>query len=81
MQPSTMIALAASTLAVGAAANNAAIAAADMNAALRETPRKKGSKRSKGRPQKPEELFAPLIKMGKVRVVRRKGQPPLIQWL
>lgn len=30
---------------------------------------------------KPEVLYAALIKSGDVRVVRRRGKPPVIQWL
>lgn len=29
----------------------------------------------------PEALYADLIKAGLVRIVRRKGKPPLIQWI
>lgn len=41
----------------------------------------KRSKRARSQKKKPEDLLRELIKMGKVRVVRRKGKPPLIQWL
>ncbi len=83
MDHKSLLVLAASTMAVGAAANSAAIAAANLGTEMRQlpAPARRGSKRSRSRPQKPEELFAALIKMGKVRIVRRKGQPPLIQWL
>ena len=30
---------------------------------------------------KPEELYRDLIKAGIVKVVRRRGLPPLIEWL
>lgn len=29
----------------------------------------------------PEVLYADLIKAGLVRIVRRKGRPPLIEWI
>lgn len=33
------------------------------------------------RPEKVEKIYADLIKEGKVRIVRRKGRPPLIVWI
>lgn len=35
----------------------------------------------KGRMEKPENLFEDLIKLGKVKVIRRRGKPPLIQFV
>lgn len=43
--------------------------------------RPKGRKRAKARQKTPEQVYAQLIKDGLVRVVRRKGKPPLIEWL
>jgi hypothetical protein len=43
--------------------------------------RPKGKKRAKARQKTPEQVYAKLIAQGLVRVVRRKGKPPLIEWL
>lgn len=43
--------------------------------------RQKRRKRAGARQKTPEQLYAALIKSGDVRVVRRKGKPPLIEWL
>lgn len=34
-----------------------------------------------GRMQKPEDLYHHAIKAGLVRIIRRRGAPPLIEWL
>lgn len=44
-------------------------------------PKRKGSKRHKAKTKTVEELYDELIKAGLVRIIRRKGKPPLIQWL
>lgn len=38
-------------------------------------------KNPKHQTQTPEAIYADLIKAGLVKVVRRKGKPPLIVWL
>lgn len=50
--------------------------AAALAAQLPDTP-KTGMKRT----PPVEELYRDLIKAGLVRIVRRRGKPPLIQWL
>jgi hypothetical protein len=52
--------------------NNAALLAAQ--------PPQKTSKGSQHTPSV-DELYGPLIKAGLVRIIRRKGRPPLIRWL
>lgn len=41
----------------------------------------KRRKRAGARQKTPEQIYAKLIAAGQVRIVRRKGKPPLIQWL
>ena len=42
---------------------------------------RKRRKRANARTKTPEQVYATLIKEGVVRVVRRKGKPPLIVWV
>lgn len=53
------------------------------NVPVKEQPdvKTKRRKRANARQKTPEHLYAALIKAGQVRIVRRKGKAPLIEWL
>lgn len=61
---------------------NPAFLDAISNGSLQDLGRQR-KRRAKGPKQQktPEALYADLIKAGQVKIVRRKGKPPLIVWL